>query len=282
MSKTERLVDGLCFPEGPRWRDGWLWFSDMHAPKVMRVSPAGQLEEVALVPGRPSGLGWLPDGRLVIVSMHDRRLVTLEPGGVLAPYADLSDIATHHCNDMVIDARGRAYVGNFGSELVIPNPPDPASLALVTPDGQVREVARELRFPNGSVITPDGSTLIVGETFGRRLTAFDIAEDGGLRNQRIWAEREDMMPDGCCLDAEGGIWVASPLARREILRVVEGGEVTHRVQCQGDPFACMLGGDDGRTLFVCVAESADAERCIADRAGAIEVARVDTAHAGLP
>jgi sugar lactone lactonase YvrE len=282
MYKTERLVDGLCFPEGPRWREGWLWFSDMHAPKVLRVDEKGQLEEVVTVPGRPSGLGWLPDGRLVIVSMTDRKLLTLEADGSLAEYADLGGVATHDCNDMVIDGKGRAYVGNFGSELVLPNPPAAASLALVTPDGVVREAAKDLLFPNGTVITPDGNTLIVGESFGERLTAFDIAPDGSLSNRRVFAQRKGVMPDGCCLDAAGGIWVASPFSGREVLRMVEGGEVTDRVSCQGDPFACMLGGSDGRTLFVCVAESADPEACIEQRAGAIEVAEVEIAHAGLP
>lgn len=282
MSQTERIVDGLCFPEGPRWRDGCLWFSDMHADRVLRADEGGRLETVVQVPGRPSGLGWLPDGRLLIVSMTDRKLVTLEADGRLADYADLSGIATHHCNDMVVDAQGRAYVGNFGSELVLPDPPIPASLALVTPDRRVREVAKDLLFPNGSVITPDGRTLIVGETFGQRLTAFDIEADGTLTHRRSFAERRGMLPDGCCLDAEGGIWVACPMSKREILRVVEGGEVTHRVACHGDPYACMLGGHDGRTLFICVAESSDRERCIAARSGGIEVARVDFARAGLP
>ena len=162
MSASEVLIDGLHFPEGPRWRDGWLWFSDMHADRVKRVSAEGTLEEILEVPGRPSGLGWLPDGRLLVVSMTDRRVLRQEADGHLVEHADLSEIATWDCNDMLVDAEGRAYVGNFGSEPDFPNPPSPAALALVHPDGRVREAATGLIFPNGCVLTPDGGTLIVG------------------------------------------------------------------------------------------------------------------------
>ncbi len=283
MADTTDLATGLTFPEGPRWRDGWLWFSDMHEPAVMRVNLSGLLEVVVEVPGRPSGLGWLPDGRLLIVSMTDRRLVTLEADGSLAEYADLSSVATSDCNDMVVDERGRAYVGNFGSELAdLVNAPAPAALALVDAERRVRAVAKDLLFPNGSVITPDGRTLIVGESFGARLTAFDIAPDGSLDNRRVWAEAGGLLPDGCCLDAEGGIWVASPSDAREVLRVVEGGDITHRLRSDRTPSACMLGGDDRRTLFVCTAGSPDPVQAVARREGAIETVRVDVPGAGLP
>lgn len=282
MAATEVLIDGLHFPEGPRWRDGWLWFSDMHADRVKRVSAEGKLEELFEVPGRPSGLGWLPDGRLLVVSMTDRRVLRREADGRLVEHADLSEIATWDCNDMLVDAAGRAYVGNFGSEPDFPKPPSPAALALVLPDGSVREAARDLLFPNGCVLTPDGRTLIVGETFGARLTAFDVAADGSLAKRRIWAERSGMLPDGCCLDSAGGIWVASPMSGGEVLRVVEGGEVTHRIRAQNEPFACMLGGEDRRTLFVCSADNAEVEHCRDHATGAIEVARVEWPAAGLP
>lgn len=280
--EAQVLVEGLHFPEGPRWRDGWLWLSDMHAPAVLRVDPAGRVERVVDVPGRPSGLGWLPDGTLLIVSMTDRRVLRLDAGGELSQHADLSAVATHDCNDMLVDARGRAYVGNFGSAIAPPGPPVPASLALVQPDGSVQVAAKDLLFPNGTVLTPDGRTLIVGETFGGRLSAFDVAADGSLSGRRTWAERSGLLPDGCCLDAGGGIWVASPFGTREVLRIVEGGEVTERVACSREPFACMLGGEDRRTLFICTAESADADACRDRKTGAIETARVALPGAGLP
>ncbi|MGE4652959.1 MAG: SMP-30/gluconolactonase/LRE family protein [Myxococcota bacterium] len=282
MSTTEVLVDGLHFPEGPRWRDGWLWFSDMHAPAVKRVSPEGVLEELFPVPGRPSGLGWLPDGRLLVVSMTDRRVLRREADGQLVEHADLSKIATYDCNDMLVDDQGRAYVGNFGSEPDFPRPPSPATLALVGTDGSVRKAAADLIFPNGCVLTPDGRTLIVGETFGARLSAFDVAPDGSLSNRRVWAERAGMLPDGCCLDSEGGIWVASPMSGGDVLRVVEGGEVTHRIRARSEPFACMLGGEDRRTLFVCTAANAEVDYCRDHTSGAIEVAQVEWPAAGLP
>jgi len=277
---TEILVDGLAFGEGPRWREGRLWFSDMHSDRVMTVDAHGTLEEVVQVPCQPSGLGWLPDGRLLVVSMTDRRLLRQEGAG-LVEHADLSGVATFHCNDMVVDEQGRAYVGNFGFDLHGKAEVCTASLALVAPDGRVRIVAEDLRFPNGSVITPDATTLVVGETFGARLTAFEIQEDGSLVNRRVWAQLEKALPDGICLDAEGAIWVASPVSA-EVLRLREGGEVTHRIPVSTQAFACMLGGDDGRTLFICTAEDSDPDLCRAKPTGRIETASVEVPGAGLP
>lgn len=282
MTATEVLIDGLHFPEAPRWRDGWLWFSDIYGDSVGRVSAEGKFEELFDVAGRPSGLGWLPDGRLLVVSMSERRVLRREADGRLVEHADLSGIATWDCNDMLVDAAGRAYVGNFGSEPALPKPPSPASLALVLPDGAVREAAPGLVFANGCVLTPDGGTLIVSETFGARLSAFDVAPDGSLAHRRVWAERAGLMPDGCCLDAAGGIWVASPMSDGEVVRILEGGEITHRIRARKDPFACMLGGDDRRTLFICSAENADEEHCRNHATGAIEIARVEWPGAGLP
>jgi sugar lactone lactonase YvrE len=218
MSHPEILVDGLRFPEGPRWYDGRLWFSDMHSQQVLAVDLDGKTETIVVVPQDPSGLGWLPDGRLLVVSMQDRRLLRLDPGG-LVEVADLSELASFHCNDMVVDEKGRAYVGNFGFDLHGGQSPMPTGLVLVAPDGSSRVVAEDLRFPNGTVITPDGRTLIVGETFGGCLTAFDVAEDGSLSGRREWARMDKAVPDGICLDAEGAIWVAS---RARGLRVHAG------------------------------------------------------------
>lgn len=278
---TEILVKGLCFGEGPRWHDGALWFSDMHDDTVFRVSADGQLSEVVKLEGdQPSGLGWLPDGRLLVVSMTRRQLL-VEEGGKLELLADLSDLAGYHCNDMVTDREGRSYVGNFGFDLHTGETPRNAELILVTPDGHARVVADEMAFPNGTVITPDGRTLIVGESMGRCLTAFDIAENGDLSGRRTWAMLEGALPDGICLDAEGGIWVASPVSN-EALRVLEGGEVTDRIKVENQAYACMLGGDDRRTLHILTAASSQPDECRAGRTGAIETVRVSIPGAGLP
>ncbi|MCE2392160.1 MAG: SMP-30/gluconolactonase/LRE family protein [Proteobacteria bacterium] len=277
---TTTLVDGLAFAEGPRWHDGRLFFSDMHRDRVMAVDADGRLEEIAHVEGQPSGLGWLPDGRLLVVSMTDRRLLRLDPGG-LSEAADLSGLAAHPCNDMVVDAQGRAYVGHFGYDMFGGGSPAPASLILVQPDGEVGVAADELQFPNGVVITPDGGTLIVGESMGARLTAFDVAADGSLSNRRVWAALEGAVPDGICLDAEGAVWVASPMSS-EVLRVAEGGEVLARVPTDQLAIACMLGGDDRRTLFILTTTSVEREECQAQRPARIETVTVEVPGAGLP
>ncbi len=272
--ETTVLTGGISFPEGPRWHEEKLWFSDMNTGVVMTVDCEGTLERIVPVAGHPSGLGWLPDGRLLIVSMLDRRLLRLDPGG-LTEVADLYDLASYHCNDMVVDGTGRAYIGNFGFDLNRPDPFSPAEIVLVTPDGSARVVARDLAFPNGSVITPDGNTLIVGESFGGRLTAFDIREDGSLDNRRLWADIAPATPDGICLDVEGCIWVASP-ETGEVLRVREGGLITHRVRVSTRPYACMLGGEDRRTLFVCTSGASPFN------GGRIETVKVEAAGAGYP
>ena len=278
-AKTEVLLSGLRFPEGPRWRDGKLWFSDMHDGEVRTVDLEGRSELVVRVPGEPSGLGWLPDGTLLVVSMQDRRLMRVDDGE-LSIVADLSALAPYHCNDMVVDAEGRAYVGNFGSEIFTSDPPAPTCLILVQPDGRSRVVAEDLHFPNGTVITPDGGTLIVGETFGARLTAFDIGDDGGLSNRRVWAQLDGASPDGICLDAEGAVWVASPFDN-EVLRVREGGEIVQRVPTATPAIACMLGGAERRTLFVLTAAHFEHEKTV-DRTGRIEIVDVAVPGAGLP
>ena len=215
-------VKELAFPESPRWHDGALWFSDFYTRRVNRATPDGRVETVVEVPGQPSGLGWLPDGRLLVVSMNDRRLLRLD-GGALTVVADLSALAPAPCNDMLVDAQGRAYIGNFGFDLQARAPFASTSLIMVTPEGAARVVATDMHFPNGTVLTPDGRTLIVGESYGQRLTAFDVRADGSLANRRVWAQLhgKGVGPDGICLDAEGAIWLASPVTR-EVLRVREG------------------------------------------------------------
>lgn len=284
MAKTPTaLLDGLAFPEGPRWRDGRLIFSDMHAHEVIAMTPDGARETLVSAAGPVSGLGWLPDGRMLIVSMNDRRLLRREADGRLVEHADLSGIASWHCNDMVVDAAGRAYVGNFGWDLQNPDAPrGPARMARVDPDGKVSVAADDLIFPNGTVITPDGKTLVVGETFASKMTAFDVAPDGGLSNRRLWAQLpEGAVPDGCCLDAEGAIWVASPTTN-DVLRLFEGGRVAERIVADRGVYACMLGGADRRTLYLLTSHSSDPAACAAQRSGRIEAVEVEVPGAGLP
>ena len=278
---TSVLIDGLKFPEGPRWRDGKLWFSDMHDLRVFTVDLSGAVEVVAEVPKQPSGLGFAPDGDLLIVSMLDRSLLRLR-AGALTVVADLSALAPAQCNDMVVDSQGRAYVGNFGAEHAAGMGRfEPTVLVLVDLDGMCRVVADGLAFPNGAAITPDGGTLIVGETFGGQLTAFDIEPDGSLCGRRVWAKPAGILPDGCCLDAEGAIWVASP-AGQGVVRVREGGEIVDRVEVEREAYACMLGGEDRRTLFVLTAATPDPEECRRALSGRIEIARVPVPGADLP
>jgi sugar lactone lactonase YvrE len=279
--RTRVLVEGLAFPEGPRWHDGRLWFSDQHDGRVLTVDAAGTLTEIARVPTQPSGLGFAPDGTLWIVSMADQRVLRLRDGA-LELVADLSALVRFHCNDMVIDAQGRAYVGNFGFDLDHGGTPALTHLVMVTPDGQARVVADGLAFPNGSVITPDARTLIVGETFGGCLTAFDIAGDGSLSRKRVWASLDSgASADGICLDAEGAIWVASP-STSEVIRVHEGGEVSERIAVSTRAFACMLGGADRRTLHICTAETFKPQQTVVRRSGRIEVVEVAIPGAGRP
>jgi sugar lactone lactonase YvrE len=274
------VVEGLAFAEAPRWHDGALWFSDFYQQQVFRIAPGGTLETVVHVPGQPSGLGWLPDGRLLVVSMEQRCLLRLDPDGLKA-VAELGTLAAGHCNDMVVDRRGRAYIGNFGFDMMNREPARPTVLILVTPDGAARVVANDLLFPNGCVITPDESTLIVAETFGKRLTAFDIAADASLSRRRVWAELGEASPDGICLDAEGAVWVASPTTS-EFLRVLEGGAIAQRIPTASQAIACMLGGDDGRTLFMITGRVSKAARALAERNGRIDAMTVDVPGAGWP
>jgi sugar lactone lactonase YvrE len=280
MRQFKVLLDGLCFGEGPRWHDGKLYFSDMHAHTVNAVDLQGRATVVAEVAAWPSGLGWLPDGRMLVVSMTDRKLLRLE-NGALKLHADLGAFASYHCNDMVVDGQGRAYVGNFGYDLIAGAPQKPAELVMVAPNGVARVVAHDLEFPNGTVITPDGKALVVGESMGHRLTAFDIANDGTLAKRRVWAELGDGVPDGITLDAEGAIWVASPMTH-ELLRVKQGGEIAERIKREQMPIACMLGGPTRRTLFLLTSESINPDECRAKRSARIETTEVEVAGVGWP
>lgn len=288
---TRVLTEGVYFGEGPRWRDGRLWFSDFYAHAVKSVSLAGDLRTEVEIDDQPSGLGWQPDGSLLIVSMTKRQLLRRSLDGRIAVHADLSQIATFHCNDMVVDSAGGAYVGNFGFNLdaeiaargvqnVLANHPT-AKLAYVAPDGQARVAAEDMHFPNGPVITPDGKTLILGETLAGVLTAFDIHPNGDLSNRRVWASISPRVPDGICLDADGAIWVANPIAP-ECVRFAQGGEVLEVIETGQPCYACMLGGDDGRTLFMLTASSSDHGAAAAAQTGNILVANVDSPRAGLP
>jgi sugar lactone lactonase YvrE len=277
----EVILDGLTFAEAPRWRDGALWFSDFYTHRVLRVGPQGRMEVVAEVPGRPSGLGWARDGALLVVSMLDRLLLRFA-GGELAVMADLSVLATGPCNDMVVDAAGRAYVGNFGFDRHRGESPRTACIARVDPDGRVTRAADDLMFPNGTVITRDGRTLVVAETFANRLTAFDVDAEGALSGRRVFAQLDGCFPDGICLDADGAVWVADARAPR-VLRVLEGGRVERTVPLEAGrcAFACMLGGDDRRTLFVCT--NTGSGPAMAEKTdGRIEAVRVPVPGAGLP
>ena len=279
-AKLQVVLDGLTFPEAPRWRDGRLWFSDFFSHRVLTLEADGRAETVVEVPRQPSGLGWTPEGRLLVVSMLDHRLLRLDPGG-LVEVGDMSAIATGPSNDMVVDAGGRAYVGDFGYDRHHGEAERSASMARVDPDGGVARVADALTFPNGAVISADGATLIVAETFAHRLTAFSLDEAGNFSDRRLFAELGGGYPDGICLDAEGAVWYADPRHNR-VTRVFEGGRVERTVPTgERGAYACMLGGEDRRTLFVCTNTTSGPPAAEA-KAGRIETIRVDVPGAGLP
>ncbi len=287
---TTQLLAGLHFGEGPRWHDGRLWFSDFYDHAVKSVDASGLVRTELELDDQPSGLGWLPDGRLLVVAMHRRQLLRTDPDGIKL-HADLAAVAAYHTNDMVVDAQGRAYVGNFGFALdealaergvdgVLASHPT-AKLARVDPDGNVHVAAEDLHFPNGCVITPDGRTLIIAETLGLRLTAFDVAPDGTLSNRRVWATVGMRAPDGICLDANGHVWIANAIAPECVL-VAPGGAVLATVQTDRPCYACMLGGADRRSLYAMTAPSSVAEVVSTVREGQIVTARVATPGAGRP
>jgi sugar lactone lactonase YvrE len=244
------LASGHAIGESPRWHDGRLWFCHWGAGEIIALDPGGESEVMAKVPTHiPFSIDWLPDGRLLIVCGREGVLLRQEPDGSLEVHADLNKIAPPPWNEIVVDGRGNAYVNCTGFSFPYAEFA-PGSIALVTPDGAIRQLADEIGFPNGMAVTPDNSTLIVGESFAKQLTAFDVAGDGGLSNRRVWAEMEDG-PDGICTDAEGAVWAAS---MQRCVRIAEGGEVLQAIALDRTCFACMLGGADGATLFMLTAE----------------------------
>jgi sugar lactone lactonase YvrE len=279
----ETLADGGSFFEGPRWRDGRWWVSDFYRHTVSAIDPDGTTEEVMTVEGQPSGLGWLPDGSLLVVSMRDRIVLRRAPDGTVGTYADIAAHCGGAANDLVVDAAGNTYVGNFGFDLMSGGTPQAANLVHIAPDGTVGVAAGDLMFPNGSVVTPDGSTLVVGETMGGRYTAFTIGEGGALTDRREWAALPGVAPDGCTLDAEGCIWAADALANR-LVRVAEGKGVVEEVPAPDGlgVYACMLGGPEGTTLLACVAPDYFEHNRAAAREAKLVTTTVDVPHAGLP
>jgi sugar lactone lactonase YvrE len=274
------LVEGLAFPESPRWHDGRLWVSDWGAGEVIAVDLEGTSEVIARIPSFPMCIDHLPDGRLLVVSSAEQRLVRQEPDGMLVTHADLSGFGDHPWNDIVIDGRGNAYVNNIGFDF-----PQgefaPGFIALITPDGAVRQVADGLAFPNGMAVTPDGQTLIVAESYGNKLTAFAIAADGRLSGGRVWAAVSDH-PDGICLDAEGAVWYGDVGTKRAV-RVREGGEVLETIDLDRGCFAVMLGGQDGRSLFMVANEFGGAEdQAGGEPQGQVLVTRARSPRAGRP
>lgn len=277
---TNILLDGLAFPEAPRWKNSRLWFTDQHARRVMTVTPEGDVEYILEMNDLPGGLGWMPDGIPVVVAMTERKLFLIK-NGLLEQHADLSKLAPAFCNDMVIDLQGRAYVGNFGYDLHGGAPQRQTHLIIVEQDGRARISEGGLIFPNGMIITPDKTTLIVAETFASRLTQFRITSDGNLIKTNIRIELGNITPDGICLDAEGGIWIASP-ATKQVVRLTKNGAIDSILETSGTPYACMLGGKNRRTMFIMSSETDVPDRACIMKSGRVEIVEVEVPGAGLP
>ena len=285
MSELQTLLTGLAFGESPRWHDGRLWVADWGAKEMLAVTREGKSEVIVRVsfPSFPMCFDWLPNGQLLLVSSREGLLLRLEADGSMVPHANLSGLARKGLpwNEIVIDGRGDVYLNNQGFDF-----PGgqfaPGIIALLTPDGIPRQVADGIAFPNGMAVTPDNSTLIVAESYGNRLTAFDIEASGSLSNRRIWAETGDDHPDGICLDAEGTLWYAD-VGNKHCVRVREGGEVLQTVELDRGAFACMLGGADGKTLFMVATEWKGTENMRdGSRTGQILMVRAPAPHAGWP
>jgi sugar lactone lactonase YvrE len=278
--QLQTLMTGIAFGESPRWHEDRLWFSDWGAQEVVAVDLEGKSEVVVRVhfPSFPMCIDWLPDGRLLIVSARDRLLLRREHDGSLVTHADLSGLAgsEHPWNEIVVDGRGNAYINNAGFEF-----PGgefaPGTIALLTPDGTARQVAAGIAFPNGMAVTPDNSTLIVAESYGKKLTAFDIAADGSLSSQRVWADLGGGVPDGICVDTDGAVWYGD-VPNKRCVRVREGGDVLETIELDRGCFACMLGGADMSTLFMVATEWRGTEH-MADGA---RTGQLLTTHAPAP
>ncbi len=308
MNELKKLTGGLYFGEGPRWHDGKLWFSDFYSHKVMTLDENNLLETVCEVPNQPSGLGWLPNGDLLIVSMLDRKILRYS-NGQISVHADLSEYVTHKCNDMVVSKDGTAYVGNFGMEDAGENL-NSTHLMIVKSDGSALKGPDKILFPNGTVITEDGKKLIVAETLGAKLTSFDIDENGELTNRKLWARTSPLfslliirflsalgfdlskvdfskysrnlhVPDGICLDEKDGIWIASPTSNA-VVRIEKGGRITDTIKTPKGAFACILGGKERKTLYVILSNSSDPEEAQLSPEGEIHSIEVDIPGTGKP
>ncbi len=308
MKELKKLIGGLYFGEGPRWHENKLWFSDFYSHKVMTLDENNSLETVCEVPNQPSGLGWLPNGDLLIVSMLDRKILRFSEGSI-SVHADLSEYVAHKCNDMVVGRDGTAYVGNFGmgdaGESL-----NSTHLMIVKSDGTVLKGPDNLLFPNGTVITEDGKNLIIGETLGAKLTSFDIEDNGELTNRKLWARTSPLfslliikflssmgfdlskvdfskysknlhVPDGICLDEKNGIWIASPTTKA-VVRIEKGGNITNTINTPKGAFACMLGGKERKTLYVIISNSSDPEEAQASPEGEIHSIEVEIPGVGKP
>ena len=277
MPEVRTLLTDLILGESPRWHDDRLWFCDWGAQEVLALDLGGTREVIVHVPSFPFCIDWLPGGRLLIVSSSDRHLLRREPDGSLVTHADLSSLSDLPWNEIVVDGRGNTYLNNIGFDLMAGEQAGPGIVALVTPDGSTRQVADGVLFPNGMVVTPDNSTLILAESYGHRL-AFDVEADGGLSNRRVWADLGGGVPDGICLDVEGAVWFGD-VPNKRCVRVREGGEVLQTIELDRGCFACMLGGPDGATLFVMAAEW-QGPAAVADAARTGQVLTVDAPAPG--
>lgn len=281
MNEARVLMTGIAMGESPRWHAGGIWFADWMAHEIIAVDESGKSEVVINVPSFPLCFDWLPDGRLLIVSGREGRLLRAEPDGRLVMHADLTGLSNKPWNDIVVDSRGNAFVDAIcfdfpGGQF------QPGIVAMVTPDGQVRQVADGLAFPNGLVVTPDDKTLIVAESYGHKLTGFDISADGSLSKRRTWAELGEDAPDGICLDADGAVWYAD-VPHKRCVRVQEGGRILQTVDLDRGAFACMLGGREQRTLFIVAADWTGAPPPGgAPRTGQLLSVQAPAKHAGRP
>jgi sugar lactone lactonase YvrE len=274
------VMDGVAFPESPRWHDGRLWFSDWMAQEVIAVSSEGESDVIAHVDAFPFSIDWLPDGPMLITA--GSLILRLEPDGSLATHADLGELTEFGWNEIVVDGQGNAFVNGAGFDLMGGGEFAPGGVAVLRPDGSAERLAEDIAFPNGMAITPDESTLIVADSYGKELVAFDLAEDGGLSNRRTWADLGEGVPDGICMDAEGAVWYAD-VPNRRCVRVAEGGDVLDQVDVDRGCFACMLGGEDRATLFIAAQEWNGAEAIgTGPRTGQVLTVEAPAPRAGRP
>ena len=280
--EVRTLMNGVRFGESPRWHENRLWFSDWGAQEVIAVDVTGDSEVILKVASFPFSIDWLADGRMLIVSASERRLLRREPDGSRLTHADLAGLSSFPWNEIVVDGRDNVYVNNIGFDFSPGAQAGPGSLALVTPDGSTRQVADDVAFPNGMVVTADNSTLILAESYANRLTAFDIAADGSLFNRRVWADLGDGVPDGICIDADNAVWYAD-VPNKRCVRVRDGGEVMQSIELDRGCFACMLGGPENRTLFMLAREwSGPASAADGSRTGQVLAVEAPAPGAGWP